>query len=125
MTTKSSKTKLNTQYSLDRKNAKISALSSGNVNKYEFLTGEDLLPEKDLLKKVAAIKRFEYSPLGKELKNQTSVAKNQYQKFESNKNEERTRSKRSRAKSNLVYNKDFTFYKYRDIKDFAAKRSPD
>ena len=62
-------------YSLDRQTAKMSALSSGNVTKYEFLTGKDILPERDLLEKTAAIKRFEYSLLGKELKKQTSFAK--------------------------------------------------
>ena len=30
------------QYHLDRKATKISALSSNNLNKYEYLTGEDL-----------------------------------------------------------------------------------
>ena len=30
------------QYDLDRKSAKISALSSNNLDKYEYLTGEDL-----------------------------------------------------------------------------------
>ena len=30
------------QYNLDRKPAKISALSSNNLDKYEYLTGEDL-----------------------------------------------------------------------------------
>ena len=30
------------QYDLDRKVAKISALSSNNLDKYEYLTGEDL-----------------------------------------------------------------------------------
>ena len=34
------------QYNLDRETAKIYSLSSGNVSKYEFLTGEDVLPEK-------------------------------------------------------------------------------
>ena len=29
------------QYNLDRQTAKISALSSGNVSKYEFLTGKE------------------------------------------------------------------------------------
>ena len=67
-----------TQYSLDRKTAKISALSSGNVSKYEFLTGRDVLPEQDLLEKAATTKRFEYSPLGKELKAQTDIVKKQY-----------------------------------------------
>ena len=44
--------------------------------------------------------------------------------FESNKNEgDKTKNRRSRIKSNLVYNNDFTFYKYRNTKEFAAKRS--
>ena len=34
------------QYDLDRKAAKISALSSNNLDKYEYLTGEDLLLNK-------------------------------------------------------------------------------
>ena len=53
------------RYDLDRKAAKISALSSRNVSKYEFLTSKDVLPEKDLLEKVAAIKN------SKELKKKT------------------------------------------------------
>ena len=36
------------QYNLDRQTAKISALSSGNLSKYQFLTGKDVLSEKDL-----------------------------------------------------------------------------
>ena len=55
----------NAQYDLDRQTAKISALSSGNVSKYEFLTGKDVWPENDLLEKAAIMKRFEYFPLGK------------------------------------------------------------
>ena len=43
------------QYNLDRQTAKISVLSSGNVSKYEFLTGKDILPEKDLLEKNATM----------------------------------------------------------------------
>ena len=96
------------QYDLDRKTTKISALSSENVSKYELLTGKDVLLEKELLEKATAIKRFEYAPLGKELKKQTSVTEKQYEKiddaFESNKKEkDKTKNKRSRAKSNLVY----------------------
>ena len=64
------------QHNLDRQTAKISALSLRNVSKYEFLTTKDVLPEKDLLEKAAAMKRFEYSSLGKELKAQTDIAKN-------------------------------------------------
>ena len=54
------------QYNLDRHTAKIFALSSVNVSKYEFLTGTDVLPEKDLLEKAAVLKRFEDSLLSKE-----------------------------------------------------------
>ena len=48
------------QYVLDRKNAKISALSSGELDKYEYLTGEDLVYKPDVVKKA----KFEHSPLG-------------------------------------------------------------
>ena len=43
------------QYDLDRQSVKISALSSGNISKYEFLIGKDVLPEKDWLEKVVTI----------------------------------------------------------------------
>ena len=48
------------QYDLDRQNAKISALSSGELDKYEYLTGEDLGYKPDVVQKA----KFEYSPLG-------------------------------------------------------------
>ena len=50
------------QFDLDRQTAKISALSSGIVSKYEFLTGKNGLSEKGLLEKAAAIKKSEHSP---------------------------------------------------------------
>ena len=49
------------QYDLDRKVAKTSALSSNNLDKYEYLTGEDLDLKPSTIEQV----RFEYSPLGK------------------------------------------------------------
>ena len=56
------------QHNRDRQTAKISVLLWGNVSKYEFLTGKDVLSKKHLLEKAATMKKFEYSPLGKELK---------------------------------------------------------
>ena len=44
------------QYNLDRRTA-IS--TSGNVDNHEFLTGQDILPKKELSEKAATIKRFE------------------------------------------------------------------
>ena len=49
-----------TQYDLDRKAAKISALSSNNLDKYEYLTGEDLGLKPTTIEQT----KFEYSPLG-------------------------------------------------------------
>ena len=49
------------QYDLDRKAAKISALSSNNLNKYEYLSGEDL----GLKPSTAEQAKFEDSLLGK------------------------------------------------------------
>ena len=49
------------KYDLDRKTAKISALSSNNMDKYEYLTGKDL----GLKPSIADQVKFEYSPLCK------------------------------------------------------------
>ena len=49
------------QYNLGRKAAKISALSSNNLDKYEYLTGEDL----GLTTSTIEQAKFECSPLGK------------------------------------------------------------
>ena len=49
------------QYDLDRKAVKISAFPSNNLDKYEYLTGEDL----GLSPSTVEQAKFEYSPLGK------------------------------------------------------------
>ena len=49
------------QCDLDREAAKISALSSNNLGKYELLSGEDLGLKPSTIKQA----KFEYSPLGK------------------------------------------------------------
>ena len=48
------------QYKVDRMNAEISAFSSGDLNKYEFLTRKDLKYKPNALDKA----RFQFSPLG-------------------------------------------------------------
>ena len=49
------------QYDLDRKGAKISALPSNILDKYEYLTDEDLCLKPSTFEQA----KFEYSPLGK------------------------------------------------------------
>ena len=51
----------NAQYDLDRMNAEISAYSSGDLPKYEYLTKKDLNYKPDAFEQG----KFEYSPLGK------------------------------------------------------------
>ena len=51
----------NVQYDLDRMNAEISAYSSGDLPKYEYLTKKDLGYKPDAVEKV----KSEYSPIGK------------------------------------------------------------
>ena len=51
----------NLQYNLDRMNAEISAHSSGDLPKYEYLTKKDLGYKPDAFEQA----NFEYSPLGK------------------------------------------------------------
>ena len=49
------------QYGINREAAKISALSSGKLDKYEYLTGEELLPSNQ--QQVIQHVKFNYSPL--------------------------------------------------------------
>ena len=51
----------NAQYDLDRMNAEISAYSSGDLPKYEYLTKKDLRYKPDAFERA----KSEYSPLGK------------------------------------------------------------
>ena len=49
------------QYDVDRKAAKLSALSSNNLDKHEYFTGEDLSLKPSTVEQA----KLEYSPLGK------------------------------------------------------------
>ena len=117
------------QYDLDWQTAKISALSLGNVGKYEFLTDKDVLAEKDLLEKAAALKRFEYSPLAKELKKQTSVAEKQYQDFDKVINydeiEEPLKTEKEEPltinESSIFYNNKYTFNEFKNVEKYVNK----
>ena len=59
------------QHNIDREAAKISALSSKKFNKYEYLTGEEILPSNQ--KQMIQQAKFTYSPLGKAFEKQTKT----------------------------------------------------
>ena len=66
------------QYDINREAAKISALSSGKLDKYEYLTGEEILPSKQ--QQIIQQAKFNYSPLGKALEKQVKTIKDQGEK---------------------------------------------
>ena len=65
------------QHNLEKQTAKISALSSGNIMKYELLTNKDVLPKINSLEKTPKLNIFEYLPLGKAFQRQINAVKKQ------------------------------------------------
>ena len=66
------------QYDINREAAKISALSSGKLDKYEYLTGEEILPSNQ--QQIIEQTKFTYSLLGKAFEKQTKTIKDQGKK---------------------------------------------
>ena len=63
------------QYDINRKAAEISALSSGKINKYEYLTGNEILPSNQ--QQIIEQAKFTYSPLGKAFEKQIETIEDQ------------------------------------------------
>ena len=63
------------QYDINREAAKISALSSGKINKYEYLAGEEILPSNQ--RQITEKTMFTYSPLRKAFEKQTKTIEDQ------------------------------------------------
>ena len=66
------------QYDINREAAKISALSSGKIDKYEYLTGEEILPSNQ--QQIIEQAKFTYSPLGKAFEKQIKTIEDQGKK---------------------------------------------
>ena len=66
------------QYDINREAAKISALSSNKIGKYEYLTGEEILPSNQ--KQIIEQAKFTYSPLGKAFEKQIKTIEDQGKK---------------------------------------------
>ena len=116
------------QYDLDRKAAKISALSSNNLDKYEYLTGEDLGLKPSIVEQA----KFEYSPLGKifnkeldkddqkeglfkRLKNIDGKNEKLLKEIKDEKTKEPAKkdTETNKTKNPLIYDSKHSFYKYR------------
>ena len=66
------------QYDINREAAKLSALSSSKIHKYEYLTGEDTLPSNQ--QQIIEQAKFTYSPLGKLFKKEIQTIEDQGKK---------------------------------------------
>ena len=66
------------QYNINREAAQISALSSSKIRKYEYLTGEDILPSKQ--QQIIKQAKFTYSPLDQAFDKQIKTIKDQGEK---------------------------------------------
>ena len=62
-------------YDINRETAKISALSSGKINKYKYLTGEEILPSNQL--QIIEQANFTYSLLSKAFEKQIKTIEDQ------------------------------------------------
>ena len=65
-------------YNINREAAKILALSYGKIDKYEYVTGEEILPSDQ--KRVIEQAKFTYSLLRKAFKEQTKTIEDQGKK---------------------------------------------
>ena len=66
------------QYDINKEAAKISALSSGKIDKYEYLTGEEILPSNQ--QRIIQQGKFTYSPLRKAFEKQIKTIEDQGKK---------------------------------------------
>ena len=62
-------------YNINREAVKISALSSGKIDKYEYLTDEEILPSNQ--QQIVEQAKFTYSPLGKAFEKQIKTIEDQ------------------------------------------------
>ena len=66
------------QYDIDREAAKISALSSGKIDKYEYLTNDEILPPDE--SRIIEQAKFTYYHLSRTFKKQIKAIENQEEK---------------------------------------------
>ena len=117
------------QYDLGREAAKITALSSKNLDKYELLTGEDLY----LKPSIVAQATSEYSPLGKIFNkglNEEDKKEGLFKRLENIKDKSEELIKRFIAtkasenkiniqNKNLVYNSKYSFVKFKNVEGLS------
>ena len=90
----------NLQCDINREAAKISALSSGKIHKYEYLTGEDILPSNQ--QQIIEQAKITCSPLGKASEKQIKTTEDQGKKQVKALEYLKQKKKQNRLKINLI-----------------------
>ena len=96
------------QYDINKEGAKISALSSGKIHKYENLTGEDISNQQQIIEQA----KFTYSPFGKAFEKQVKTIEDQGKKqsdaLENLKSKEETKliedKSNNQSKATIIFN---------------------
>ena len=90
------------QYDINRKAAEISALSSGKIDKYEYLTGKEILPSNQ--QQIIEQTKFTYSPLGKAFEKQIKTIEDQGEKQVKALEDLKLKEQKKQLKTNLIIN---------------------
>ena len=97
------------KYDINREAAKISALSSGKIHKYEYLTGKDILPSNQ--QQIIEQSKFTYSSLGKAFEKQIKTIEDQWQKqveaLKDLKSEEQTKATVDKSDKPLIQKQNY------------------
>ena len=109
------------QYDINREAAKISALSSGKLDKYEYHTGEEILPSNQ--QQIIQQAKFNYSPLGKAIEKQRKTiedkGKKQVEAIQDNK--QLVNINKDDYKDKLLLSKDISNKKLNKIEELNNK----
>ena len=101
------------QYDINREAAKISALPSGKIDKYEYLTGEEILPSNQ--QQIIQQTKFTYSPLGKAFEKQIKTIEDQGKKQVKAIQDKQIINNNNNNNNNNDYKKSITFKRKRNL----------
>ena len=106
------------QYDINREAAKISALSSGKIDKHEYLTGEEILPSNQ--QQIIEQAKFTYSSLGKAFEKQTKNIEDET-KIIKDKKEQNKETEKQLDKKDDIKKDNLPISKQREIYDGVIK----
>ena len=96
------------QYNINREAAKMSALSSGKLHKYQYLTGEDVLPSNQ--QQIIEQTKFTYSALGRAFDKQIKKIEDQGKKQIDALEKLKPKEEQNQLRINLIISQELELY---------------